>query len=124
MEQLVDRLGQPDQLLVPGIHPKNAAPDQIRYAWQNEKDALNQYADGSRLYDWTELASRNRKVLEDAAQEQKNSATYRHRFDPDLYLIHAFHAQSRLAKNAGLHGFGRACATPTPWPRTRTLPPF
>ena len=104
MEQLVDRLGQPDQLLVPGIHPKNAAPDQIRYAWQNEKDALNQYADGSRLYDWTELASRNRKVLEDAAQEQKNSATYRHRFDPDLYLIHAFHAQSRLAKNAGLHG--------------------
>ena len=102
--KMMDSFGRPDQVLVPGLRLKDAKPEQIRYSWQDEMDAANALASGDAAYNWTELAGRNRKVLEDAAREQLISGSYKNQFVPDQYLLHAFSAQSRLAQNAAARG--------------------
>lgn len=104
LEKMIDSFDKPDQVLEPGLSLKNAKPEQIRYSWQDEMDAANAYASGDAAYDWVELAGRNRKVLADAAREELISGSYKNQFVPDQYLLHAFSAQSRLAKNAAAKG--------------------
>ena len=104
LEKMMDSFGKPDQVLEPGLSLKNAKPEQIRYSWQDEMDAANAYASGDAAYDWVELAGRNQKVLADAAQEELISGSYKNQFVPDQYLLHAFSAQNRLAKNAAAKG--------------------
>lgn len=104
LEEMIDSFDKPDQVLEPGLSLKNAKPEQIRYSWQDEMDDANAYASGDAAYNWVELAGRNQKVLADAAREQLISGSYKNRFVPDQYLLHAFSAQSRLAKNAAAKG--------------------
>lgn len=104
LERMLDNFDREDQVLVPGLDPEEARPDQIRRSWQDDMDAVNTLASGNGAYDWTALAQRNRKVLDDAAREELVSGSYKSFFDPDAYLLHAFSAQSRLAKNAAARG--------------------
>ncbi|MBQ6159551.1 MAG: hypothetical protein IJK24_01465 [Oscillospiraceae bacterium] len=104
LEEMIDSFDKPDQVLEPGLSLKNAKPEQIRYSWQDEMDAANAYASGDAAYNWVELADRNQKVLADAAREELISGSYNNQFVPDQYLLHAFSAQNRLAKNAAAKG--------------------
>ncbi len=77
-----------------------AKPGRPRDSWQDDMDAARNFADGSRQYNWKELAGRNKKLIGDAAREQLITGSYKNEFNPNEYLLHAFSAQSRLLKNA------------------------
>ena len=104
LKKMVDNFNRPDRLLDPNVPLNKAKPEQIRYSWQDDMDAANKIADGTGNYDWKNLAGRNKKVIEDAAREEKISGSYKNKFYPDDYLLNAFAAQSRLVKNAEAHG--------------------
>ena len=104
LKQMIDSFRRPDVSLDPKVPLAEAKPEQIRYSWQDDMDAVNKFADGSGEYDWKDLAGRNKKVIKDAAREEALSGSYKNYFDQDEYLLHAFAAQSRLMQNAAARG--------------------
>ena len=104
LKQMIENFRRPDRSLDPNVPLKEAKPEQIRYSWQDDIDAADNIADGTGAYDWKELAGRNKKLIEDAAQEEALSGSYRNYFRPNEYLLHAFAAQSKLVKNAAARG--------------------
>ena len=104
LTKMIDNFRRPDVSLDPNVPLKKAKPEQIRYSWQDDMDAVNKIADGTGEYDWKELAGRNKKVIEDAAREEALSGSYKNYFNADEYLLHAFAVQSKLLKNAAARG--------------------
>ena len=65
-------------------------------SWRTPDETVRRMAGGAGHAPLGELAQRNRQVLKDAAEEEQLSGGFRSRFDPELYLLHAFSAHSRL----------------------------
>ena len=89
-----DELDIPEGLLEHGAK----IDDAHKHAWRDVDRQVKGMIQENRAADFRELAGRNKKVLEDAAQEEQLSGCFENLFDPELYLLHAFSAQSRLLR--------------------------
>ena len=76
-------------------------PDQAHvYSWWNGHAAVQDRIRNPDSVDFRELAGRNAAVVNDAAREMQFSGSFDSAFQPDLYLLHAYSAQSRLLHHA------------------------
>ena len=94
----------PNSTGIPSTTQKNN-PDQAHtYSWWKGHAAVQAMVRDTDHVDYRELAGRNAKVLAEAAQEMQFSGSFDSEFVPDLYLLYAWSAQSRLLDNADRAG--------------------
>ena len=88
----------------PDAYPSNAQmqnPDRNhKYSWWNGHTAVQEMIRNPGSVDFQELAGRNARVVAEANREKQLSGSFDSRFQPDLYLLHAWSAQDRLLRNA------------------------